>query len=258
MDNARVLETYDRELRREAVPDGPGAVVHRTDRTVRHDGGPQGWSAVLWSDLDEAGADAAIAEQVAYFAERGREFEWKHYRHDRPADLAERLLAAGFTAEPAETLMVAEAAAQAVPVELPAGVRLRTGTDETAVRLLERVHEQAFGERADWLTERLLAQLAQAPQTLALVVAMAGDEPVGAARLELLPGVSFAGLWSGGTHPDWRGRGLYRALVAHRAQLAVRRGYRYLQVDAADTSRPILERLGFAALSVTTPFTRTP
>jgi GNAT superfamily N-acetyltransferase len=258
MDDSAVLQTYDREVRREAGPDGPGAVVHRSATVVRHDGGPQGWSAVLWSGLDAAGADAAIAEQVAYFTERGRAFEWKHYRHDSPADLPERLLAAGFTAEPAETLMVAEAAAQAVPVRLPAGVRLRSATDETAVRLLERVHETAFGERADWLTERLLAQLAEAPDTLTLVVAMAGDEPVAAARLETLPGVSFAGLWSGGTHPDWRGRGLYRALVAHRARLAVDRGYRYLQVDAADTSRPILARLGFSALSVTTPFGYTP
>jgi GNAT superfamily N-acetyltransferase len=258
MDNEEVLARYDRELRQEAVADGPGAVVERVGRVVRHDGGERGWSAVLWTDLDEAGADPAIAEQVAYFAARGREFEWKHYSHDRPADLPERLLAAGFTAEPAETLMVAEVAAQAVPVALPEGVRLRTETDETAVRLMERVHEQAFGERADWLTERLLAQLAEAPGTLSLVVAMAGDEPVSAARMETLPGVSFAGLWSGGTLPAWRGRGLYRALVAHRARLAAERGYRYLQVDASDQSRPILQRLGFAALSVTTPFTYRP
>ncbi|MFE0462098.1 GNAT family N-acetyltransferase [Kitasatospora sp. NPDC058965] len=258
MDDSAVLETYDRELRREAGPDGPGAVVHRTDRLVRHDGGPQGWSAVLWSDLDEAGADAAIADQIAYFTACGREFEWKHYRHDRPADLPDRLLAAGFTAEPPETLMVAEAAAQAVPVRLPEGVHLRTETDETAVRLLAEVNGLAFGENAERLAERLLAQLAAAPETITLVVAMAGERPVSAARMETLPGVSFAGLWSGGTHPDWRGRGLYRALVAHRARLALDRGYRYLQVDASDQSRPILDGLGFAALSVTTPFTYTP
>jgi hypothetical protein len=37
--------------------------------------------------------------------------------------------------------------------------------------------------------------------------------------------------------------------------LAAERGYRYAQVDAAPTSRPILERLGFAELAKTTPYT---
>ncbi len=53
------------------------------------------------------------------------------------------------------------------------------------------------------------------------------------ARLELTPGGDFAGLWGGGTVPEWRGRGLYRALVAHRARIAAERGYRHLLVDAS-------------------------
>ncbi|MBO0514362.1 GNAT family N-acetyltransferase, partial [Streptomyces beijiangensis] len=61
-------------------------------------------------------------------------------------------------------------------------------------------------------------------------------------------------LWGGGTAPEWRGKGIYRALVAYRAAIAAERGYRYLQVDATDDSRPILERLGFTRLSTTTPY----
>jgi GNAT superfamily N-acetyltransferase len=72
--------------------------------------------------------------------------------------------------------------------------------------------------------------------------------------MELIPGTRFAGLWGGGTVEAWRGRGIYRALVAHRARIAADRGYRYLQVDASDESRPILERLGFAPLTTTTPY----
>ncbi|TWG00910.1 GNAT family N-acetyltransferase [Kitasatospora viridis] len=258
MDKDAALALYDRELRREAGPMEPGAVVERDGSVVRHVAAANGWSAVLWSDLDEAGADAAIAAQVARFTELGQEFEWKHHDHDRPADLPERLLAAGFTAEPAETVMVAETAAQAVPVELPAGVHLRTENDEEALRLVAEVHRVAFEDDPSRLVERLRVQLAEAPDTLRLVVAMAGDRPVSAARLETVPGVSFAGLWSGGTLPEWRGRGIYRALVAHRAAVAAELGYPYLQVDAAPTSRPILQRLGFTPLTVTTPFTFTP
>jgi len=56
----------------------------------------------------------------------------------------------------------------------------------------------------------------------------------------------------------WRGRGTYRALVAYRANLAAARGCRYLEVDASDDSRPILERLGFVAVTTTTPYIWSP
>lgn len=77
-------------------------------------------------------------------------------------------------------------------------------------------------------------------------------------RTKLPPGGRFAGLWGGGTVPEWRGRGLYRALVARRARVAAERGYRYLRVDASDMSRPILARLGFTQLSTTTPYVHEP
>jgi hypothetical protein len=38
----------------------------------------------------------------------------------------------------------------------------------------------------------------------------------------------------------------------------VARGYRYLQVDASPQSRPILERLGFTSLALTTPYVWSP
>jgi GNAT superfamily N-acetyltransferase len=121
------------------------------------------------------------------------------------------------------------------------------------------VHDLAFaGHPSAELGERLVTQLREAPELVQMVVAMAGDEPVCSARVEGYPGTDFAGLWGGGTLPQWRGQGIYRALVAYRAQLAVAHGYRYLQVDASPESRPILERLGFACLAVTTPYVWSP
>ena len=77
---------------------------------------------------------------------------------------------------------------------------------------------------------------------------------VSGGRVDLPRGSDFAGLFGGITLPEHRGRGLYRATVARRAELARERGYRFLYVDALPTSRPILERLGFVALTTTTPF----
>ncbi|MFJ9722733.1 GNAT family N-acetyltransferase [Streptomyces sp. NPDC101209] len=258
MDHAAVLALFDRDMREGAQPDGPGTRVERVGGVVRQVSTARGWNGVVWSDLDGTTAQAAISEQIDYFSGLGREFEWKLYGHDRPVDLGERLRAAGFTAEPEETLMIAEAAGLDLDAEPPEGVRLLPVTDAAGVHLVADVHEKAFGTDGSRLREQLLARLAAEPDTILAVVALAGEEPVSAARMELLPGTRFAGLWGGGTVEGWRGRGVYRALVAHRARAAVDRGYRYLQVDASSQSRPILERLGFAPLTTTTPYTYVP
>ncbi|MEU4517051.1 GNAT family N-acetyltransferase [Nonomuraea wenchangensis] len=257
MNHDEVLGLYERRFRREPAPEMPGAVVERAGAVVRQSGPAPCWNGVLWSDLDERTADAAIAEQIRHYAELGTEFEWKLYGHDRPADLDRRLLAAGFTAEPPETLMVAETARIAVPADAPAagpeGVRLVPVTGMDGVELMADVHERVFGASRVRIRERLAVQLAEG--SVVAVLAMAGDVPVSAARMDLHAGTEFASLWGGGTAPEWRGRGIYRALVAYRAREALARGYRYLQVDASAESRPILARLGFAALATTTPYT---
>lgn len=254
MDHAAVLALFDRDMREGARPDAPGARVERVGKVVRQVGADKGWNGVLWSGLDAAGADAAIAEQVRFFSGLGGGFEWKLYGHDKPRDLGQRLRAAGFTARPEETVMVAELSVLDLHVEPPEGVRLLPVTDRAGVALVADVHEQAFGGDSTRLRHQLLAQLTGDPNTVVAVVALVGDVPVSAARMELLPGARFAGLWGGGTVEAWRGRGIYRALVAHRARVAAERGYRYVQVDASSQSRPILTRLGFQPLTTTTPY----
>ncbi|WP_328784950.1 GNAT family N-acetyltransferase [Streptomyces canus] len=252
MDHVAVLALFDRDMREGAQSDGPGARVERVGGVVRQVAAEHGWNGVVWSDLDESSADKAIAEQIAYYTGLGREFEWKLYGHDLPFDLGQRLRAAGFTAEPEETLMIAEVADLTLDVEPPEGIRFLPVTDRAGVDQVADVHEKAFGTDSSRLRHQLLARLDD-PDGVVAVVALAGDEPVSAARMEFVPGTRFAGLWGGGTVESWRGRGIYRALVAHRARAAVERGYRYLQVDALATSRPILERLGFEPLTITQP-----
>ncbi|MEU1853577.1 GNAT family N-acetyltransferase [Streptomyces sp. NPDC019990] len=258
-DHAALLALLDRELREGVWPDGPGARVERSGGVVRQVAAAPGcWNGVVWSALDAASADAAIAEQIGHYTALGLEFEWKLYAHDRPADLGKRLRAAGFTPGPEETVMIGEIADLDLDVDLPHGVRVEPVTDARGVDLVADVHEKAFGADSSWLRDQLRARLAADPDAVVAVVAMAEDEPVSAARMELVPGTRFAGLWGGGTVEGWRGRGIYRALVAHRARAAAARGYRCLQVDASSQSRPILERLGFTPLTATTPYVYTP
>ncbi|MFF0139271.1 GNAT family N-acetyltransferase [Streptomyces sp. NPDC005227] len=254
MDHVAVLALFDRDMRESARPDAPGARIERAGRVVRQVGAEGGWNGVIWSDLDGTNADEAVAEQIRHFTGLGREFEWKLYGHDRPEDLGRRLQAAGFTAQPEETLMIAELGDLTLDAEPPEGVLLLPVTDRAGVDLVAEVHQQAFGTDSTRLRHQLLAQLTGDADTVVAVVALAGDVPVSAARMELLPGARFAGLWGGGTVEAWRGRGIYRALVAHRARVAADRGYRYVQVDASSQSRPVLARLGFQPLTTTTPY----
>jgi GNAT superfamily N-acetyltransferase len=96
------------------------------------------------------------------------------------------------------------------------------------------------------------------PECLSIFVAEAGGRTIGDGWVRFPSGIEFATLWGGFTLPAWRRRGIYRALVAHRAQLAAERGRRYIEVDASDDSRRILERLGFVAVTTTTPYVWSP
>ena len=255
MDRRAVLAAFEEQVRKRPPVDAAKDRVERDEVVVRFVSGEKGWSAVTWSDLADADADVVIAAQIARFAELGvGAWEWKHYSYDQPSNLPERLLAAGFTPEPAEALMVADITELARDVSPPAGVELRPVTDADGVDALVSVHEKVFGEDHSALGRTLLARLARRPATAAAVVAMAGRTAISAGRVEFHIGTEFASLWGGGTLAAYRGRGVFRALVAHRAALASAKGFRYLQVDASPDSRQILERLGFVELATTTPF----
>jgi GNAT superfamily N-acetyltransferase len=211
-----LLQLFDEQMRKPNQPDGFFI--------------GDGWSAVL-----RPPADGNVEPLVARMREIPGHVEWKYYSHDG-AELRERLLAAGLEPEDEETVLVADAASIPPP---PDDVELRLATDEF-VALAERVFGRSHGSGL--------------PEVSVAVVAVVDGQPASGGRVDFEDGVEFAGLYGGITLPEYRGRGLYRAVVARRAELARERGYRWLFSDSLPTSRPILERLGFVAITTTTPF----
>ncbi|MFI7615084.1 GNAT family N-acetyltransferase [Nonomuraea terrae] len=208
--------------------------------------------------LEKEGLDELIARQCAYFAARGESFEWKTRGHDLPADLPERLTRAGFVPEPPETVLIGAAKEMTGEPPLPDGVTIRRVTAPADLRAIAAMESAVWGDDHGWLADDLIRRVGEGPDAIAVLVAEAGDRVVSAAWLVHKPGTGFAGLWGGSTLEEWRGRGLYRALVARRARLAVAAGVVHLQVDASEDSRPILQRLGFHAVTTTTPYVRRP
>ena len=255
------LAVFDEQLR-EPRADSliEGERIERIGPLVCVFGGPGG-GFVGYRDLRGIEApelDALIAGCIALYAGRGERFEWKLYGHDRPPDLGRRLEAAGLIAEERETVEVAEAASIAAEPELPEGVALREVNERTDLDRIARFEETIWGDDRGWLADMLDGEQTADPESLVITVAETADGIVCAGWVRFVPGTDFASLWGGSTLPRWRRRGIYRAVVAHRANFAVRRGYRYLQVDASDDSRPILERLGFEPVTTTTPYIWSP
>jgi GNAT superfamily N-acetyltransferase len=260
-DVAELLAAYDAQLRAripERLPQG--VHVERDGPLVRMvgfaDRGFVGYRDL--GGLEGAELDELIARQVRLFAGRGEAFEWKLHAHDRPADLAERLRAAGFVPEPRETVVIAPVTAVAGEPRLPDGVTLREVGERRDLDRIEALERAVWQDDHAWLADSLERERAADPDAITIVVAERGDTVVCAAWVRFERGSEFATLWGGATLPAWRGRGIYRAMVAYRAHLAARRGFRYLEVDASDDSRPILERLGFVAVTTTTPFVWSP
>jgi GNAT superfamily N-acetyltransferase len=254
VDREAVLAAFDRQVRQRPEPVSPSERVEREDRVVRLIAEGGGFSGVTWCDLDEAGADRVIASQIERFAELGGSWEWKHYSWDRPADLPARLRAAGFTPEPPEALLVGEIGGLPRVSPPPPGVVVVPVVDGLGVCAFVSVNDEVFGGESAWIGRMLLADLTRHGSMTAALLAVADERPVGALRLEFASETDFAVLYSACTLPVWRGRGVFRSLLAEGVALAADRGFRYLQTDALPDSQPILERLGYVELATTTPF----
>lgn len=205
---------------------------------------------------DPAAYDSLIARQRDFFAARGQRVEWKTYDYDEPADLGERLVAAGFVREDDEALILGEAAPLAAQeIALPEGVVVRAADSYEDFERIRLMSETVWGEDQSWVTESLYPDWVARPELMdVVVVEQTREGPVLCAARGEYDSSGFVGLWGGSTLAPWRGKGLYRATLLHRARLGLDRGKDYVRVDASPDSEPILRRLGLHRVATTTPY----
>jgi ribosomal protein S18 acetylase RimI-like enzyme len=262
-DAAILLIAYDDQLRRDAEVSsattceelGPlllatylGGRGFITYRTLEVDGHP----------ADEASVRRLVEQARAHYeAMPGiRRVEWKTRGHDHAPGLHDALVSHGFHPDEPESVMVGEASLLAVDVALPPGVVVHQVTTEGDARRMLAMQAEVFGDSPELereMAEQVLHRL-RTRDDMELWVAEADGEVVCAGRLEPVEDTEFAGIWGGATRPQWRGRGIYRALTAARARSAIRHGKRYVNSDSTEFSRPILERSGLVKVTTTTPY----
>jgi GNAT superfamily N-acetyltransferase len=241
MDLARALSLYDADVR--AHPQAqPGMAIERTCGVVLITGPFNFVSA--W-DLPVETARASVAELAGRFRSRGETLLWRVYDHDPPADLSAHLADEGFTPNETGTLLFLDLSGDLSGVAAPTDVEVRRVGSTRDLDGFVSASGQAFGEEESWRRDLYAARLTD--PDLGLYVAHVDGQPAASARLEMSADWSIGLLQGGGVAPQFRRRGLYRALVAARVDAAKARGLEYLVTDARETSRPILQRLGFVA-----------
>ncbi|AEV85664.1 acetyltransferase [Actinoplanes sp. SE50] len=259
VDTDALLAAYDAHMR---FPTGavPAGMRHEYDGVLlRIVGGHVGRiRAPRDVGVTGAGLDRLIARQRDYFRARGEGVEWKVRSHDRPADLPERLVAAGFVAGEPASVLIGSAEEMAGDPVLPDGVVLRRISAAGDLRRMAELQSEVLGEDCSWVAAHLAARVSADPDQLTILAAEAGGRFVCTALVEYCPGTDFGALLGGATLPDWQGRGLYRAMIAARAREAVARGFRLLHVDASAASAPILRRCGFHEIAVSRHYQWTP
>ncbi|GAA1876701.1 GNAT family N-acetyltransferase [Asanoa iriomotensis] len=259
MTNDELLKLHDEQVRGTVAGRLPESWKAGWDGPVLLARSPGRWLAFA-QELDGLRVDELdllIGRVRERAAAAGRAVEWKTYAHDR-ADLVDRLRLAGFVPEDRETVVIGLAADLTEAGQAPAGVVIRTTTDHDDLRRIAAMESEVWGQDWSFLADDLRDRIESAPDDIVVFVAEAEGVVVSAAWMPIFPGTEFAALWGGSTLAAWRRKGIYRALVAHRARVAAARGIRYLMVDASDDSRPILQRLGLRAVTTTTPYVWAP
>ncbi|MEO7751793.1 MAG: GNAT family N-acetyltransferase [Terracoccus sp.] len=256
----QLLRVFHDECRTPILPGTPERPVE-VDGLVRREFDAVGghWNMVESPEglgPDPTAWDDVIARQRDFFARRGQQVEWKTYDYDAPADLGERLVKAGFVRQDDEALILGEARPLAdQDIRVPEGVTVRAADCDEDFDRIQQMLESVWDREQTWVTRSLLPTWRSDPRAMDVVVVEQGREgPVLCAARSEYDASSFTGLWGGSTLASWRGRGLYRATLLHRARLGLDRGKDHVRVDASPDSEPILRRLGLHRVATTTPY----
>jgi GNAT superfamily N-acetyltransferase len=234
----------------------PGIEVIDTPRyrvMVQPDFPIAGPNNASWIRCESGEAAEVIREARAIFAARHLPFMWTLDPGAEPANFGDILAQHGVHPDPHG----AEGQVMVMPidttVEAPAidGLEIRDAlVDLETFRLADGAAVEAFeAEMPSESPESIAMQDRRrlnfrAAGNRYLLLATVDGEPAGASGMSVFPPAG-AILQGGSVRPKFRGRGIYRALVAARLDIARRAGVGGLIVWGGDMSAPILAGLGF-------------
>ena len=250
---SQALSDFANHHRQRAAPGIEVVITPRYQASIQPDFPIAGPNSVGWIRCTTGDAAEVIREARAIFASRHLPFMWTVDPDAEPPDFADHLAKHSVQPDPhgAEAqvmVMSIDARVSAPPIK---GLEIRDAlADLDTFRMADGAAVEAF--EADMPVESPASIATQERRRLNfraqgnrhLLLAMVDGEPAGAAGMGLYPPAA-AILQGGAVRPKFRGRGIYRALVAARQEIARRAGVDGLTVWGGDMSAPILAGLGF-------------
>jgi GNAT superfamily N-acetyltransferase len=223
----------------------PGTIeLDRPDvRAWKRPGWPVGYSRMSHAKWTADEADAGIDEVLAFFGEAA--FHWHVGPSSEPSDLVDRLVAKGLVLL-AEPRMMTIALPLGSDWPIAEGVRIVEVSDAATARVGLRLAHHAEADLERDVAERM-AYLEMASRRGGFLVAYLDDVPVANASYRYSSDGRCVYLTGAETAEPFRGRGIYKSLIAYRAARAAARGCSLASILAnVETSAPILGRHGFA------------
>jgi GNAT superfamily N-acetyltransferase len=250
---SQALIDFANHHRQEAAPGIEVIVTPRFRAMIQPDFPIAGPNNVGWIRCKAAEADDVISEARAIFAARHLPLMWTIDPDAEPSNFANHLVRHGIIPDPhgeesQVMVMPIDATVEGPAIE---GLEIRDALiDLETFRMADGAAAEAFEAKlpigsGEYLAmqERRRLNFRAAGNRYWLLATMQG-EPAGTAGMSLVP-PSGAILQGGSVRPKFRGRGIYRALVAERQRIARQAGVGGLTVWGGDMSAPILTGLGF-------------
>ena len=250
---SQALLEFANHYRAQPAPGVEVTVTPRYQITIQPDFPIPGPNNVSWIRCRPIEVDEVIREARAAIAPRHLPVMWTLDPETEPPDFGDHLARHGIHPDPSG----ADVAVMVLPIDATvdaqeiAGLEIVDGLADLDTFLsADAVNAEAFKsnprgddpERIAMLERRRLNALAAGNRRLLL--ATVDGEPAGSAGLGLFPPAA-AILNGGAVRPKFRGRGIYRALVAARLEIARNGGVDGLCVWGGHMSGPILAKLGF-------------
>jgi len=135
-------------------------------------------------------------------------------------------------------------------------VRIVRVTDQAGVVTVVDVHDRVFGSDHSGSARHWRRGCARRRTRWTSCSRWRPAHRCPAAGIESSPGTDFAGLWSGGTLPPWRGREIYRALVGFRVRSAAERASGSSGWTHSRRAGRAMAGMGFTQLTTTVEFTK--
>lgn len=195
-----------------------------------------------------------LRQNIEYFSNKGKEFEWKFYDIFHPDWVIGILNQTGFLQGDEENLFLFDLNQEKIQSKQSHEIIVKEINTSSEFDDVSSLLNQVWQVDHSNLIFGLKAEISKSPDHVKMYGAYIEQTLVSVGWIRMYGGIGY--LFGGSTLLQYRKKGAFSALVFARACIAKERGCRYLMVDASADSTPILNKLGFQKIGKTIAFTK--